>query len=97
VRWTHRDQPGALAFFLLGAVPKVSIPHPFVLGGVDIEVSLGLVFGPWLVPPAGQLPFGFTVPNEPALNGAALYLQTIGIDAALLPAATPLRATFVHF
>jgi hypothetical protein len=97
VSWIHRDQPGAYAFFLLGAAPTVWIRDPVVLGGVDIDATLSLAFGPWLVPGSGQVPFGFTIPNDPVLAGAGLYLQTVGIDAALFPAATPLTAVFVNF
>jgi hypothetical protein len=95
--WTHRDNPGAYVFFLLGGAPTTWIPHPLVLGGVDIDAPRWLVFGPMLVPNLGQVSFGFTVPNDPTLNGARLCLQTVGIDAAFLPAAPPLTAAFVSY
>jgi hypothetical protein len=93
----HRDRPGAYAFLLFGGATSAWIPHSAVLGGVDIDATAWLVFGPMLLPGSGEIPFGFTVPNDPTLKGARLYLQTVGIDAALLPAAPPLTAVFVSF
>jgi hypothetical protein len=95
--WIHRDQPGAYAFFLLSAGFTAWLPHAAVLGGLDVDPAVLLVFGPVIVPPAGWLTFAFDVPADPGLRGGRLALQSLGIDAQVRPAASAVSAFFVDF
>lgn len=95
--WLHRAAPGSWAFFFLGVLTRTSIPHPVVLGGIDIDPGIMLVFGPHVVPPSGQLSFGFQVPPDPVLRGGRLFVQSVGVDAALVAAAPPVTGLFVNY
>jgi hypothetical protein len=97
VSWSHRDLPGTYVFILLSSGAFPAVPHPVVFGGLNVDFTHALITGPLQVDSSGALTFAFSVPFDPSLRGARLFVETVGVDARLTPNSTGVSMLAVSF
>jgi hypothetical protein len=93
----HRDSPGAYAFTIISLRAYQTVPHPVIFGGLHVDFGFAIIEGPMLVPATGVLNLGFPVPNDPALSGGRVFVETVGIDTRNQPTSTAPSALVVRF